>query len=78
MGEWNFAQWLRFALIWLGIFAVIGGIISQGSGGASGRGFFEGMWKGVEIFFLVVLIIGVLGACFWGMTAISSSLNSSI
>ena len=77
MGEWTFSEWLRFGLIWLAIFGFVGGIIAQTSGGISGRGFMEGVWKGVEIFALIVVIILVLIGVFWGLNSIASTLNSS-
>ncbi len=77
MFDWSFAEWLKFALVWLAIFAVIGGIISQTTGGMSGRGFMEGMWKGVEWYFIVVVVCVVLVGVLWGMGMISTTLNSS-
>jgi hypothetical protein len=77
MADWDFSQWLRFMLIWLAVFAGIGGIISQTNSGASGRGFLEGMWKGVEVFFIVAVIIGVIYGVLVMMGVISTALNSS-
>jgi len=76
MLNWSFIEWLKFALVWLAIFAVIGGIISQTSAGMSGRGFMEGMWKGVEWYFIVVVVCVVLLGVLWGMGMISTTLNS--
>jgi len=78
MLDWTWDQWGRFALIWAGVFAVVGGIVAQSSGGISGRGFMEGMWKGIEIFFLVCLIIGIIMAVLFGMGMISNTLNSAV
>ena len=68
-------EWLKFALVWLAIFAVIGGIISQTSGGMSGRGFMEGMWKGLEWYFIVVVAWVVLVGVYFGIGMISTALN---
>jgi hypothetical protein len=77
MFNWTWAEWGKFALIWAGVFALIGGIVAQTQGGASGRGFAEGMWKGIEIFFLVCLVVGIIIAVLWGMGNISNTLNTA-
>jgi len=76
MVDWTFEQWLTNGLILLAIFAVVGGIVSQTSAGMSGRGFMEGMWKGVEWFFIVVLGVGVLYGVLWVMGLTSNALNT--
>ncbi|HEX9745354.1 MAG TPA: hypothetical protein VGB30_07995 [bacterium] len=78
MADWDFATWMRVGLTWLAIFAVIGGIVSQTSGGASGRGFVEGMWKGVEIFFLVAVAGFVIYGAMLALGMISTTVNSSL
>lgn len=78
MAEWDFAQWLKFGGTWLAIFAFVGGIIAQTSGGVSGAGFREGMWKGVEVFFVVLAIIGVGIGAFAVIAMVSNSVNSSL
>ncbi len=75
--DWTFADWLRIGGVWLVIFAVVGGIISQTSGGVSGRGFFEGMWKGVEWFLIVVVAIIVLMGVAFVMGMTTGALNTS-
>jgi hypothetical protein len=74
--DWTFADWLKMGVIWLVVFAVIGGIVSQTAGGVSGRGFWEGMWKGVEWFFIVVVGVCVLFGILYVMGMTSSALNS--
>jgi len=74
--EWTFADWLRIGVIWLVVFAVIGGIVSQTAGGVSGRGFWEGVWKGVEWFLIVVVCICVLFGILYVMGMTSSALNT--
>jgi len=76
MTEWTFQQWLTNGLVLLAIFAVVGGIVSQTSGGMSGRGFMEGMWKGVEWFFIAVVGVGVLFGVLWIMGLTSNALNT--
>ena len=67
---------IKLILVWLAVFAVVGGIIAQTTGGVSGRGFMEGMWKGVEIYFIVLLVIGIIIAVMWGMGMMSSAINA--
>ena len=76
MGDWGWDQWMRFTLTWAAIFAIGGGIISQTTEGVSGRGFVEGMWKGIEWFFIVVVGIGILWLAWMGLMQLSSSLNA--
>ncbi len=77
MLDWDFAQWSKFLLTALAIFALIGGITSQTSAGVSGRGFLEGMWKGTE-WFLIGVAIAIAGVgVLWGMGMISNALNSA-
>ncbi len=78
MFNMDFAAGMKFALTALAIFAVIGGITAQTTQGASGRGFMEGMWKGVEIFFLAALGVGILYAILWGMGIINTQLNTAM
>jgi hypothetical protein len=78
MFDMSFAQTTKMVLTFLVIFAVVGGIVSQTTQGASSRGFMEGMWKGVEIFFLVLVVIGVIFLVMLGMGMVSNSINSSI
>lgn len=77
MFDMTAAEGFRFALIACIVFAVVGGIVSQSSQGASAKGFWEGMWKGVEIFFLVLVAIGIIYAVLLGMGMINTTLNSS-
>ncbi len=67
---------IKFALVWLAVFAMVGGFVSQSTAGVSGRGFVEGMWKGVEWFFIVVVGILVIMAVMWGMGMMSNAVNS--
>ena len=78
MAEWGFSDWLRNGALWLGIFAGIGGIVSLTTTGASGRGFIEGAWKGIEVFFIAaaVILLGWGALYFLGM--VSNSVNSSM
>jgi len=71
MAEWQFQEWLRFGLVTLAIFAGVSGIVSQTTQGASGRGFMEGMWKGVEWWFIALVVVAVLygAAPMMGITA---------
>jgi hypothetical protein len=75
MAEWGFSDWLRAGLIWAAIFAVGGGIIAQTSEGASGRGFVEGMWKGLEWFAIIVVSGCVLVGAYYGVLAVAGSMN---
>jgi len=68
---------IKLILVWLAIFAVVGGIIAQTTGGVSGRGFMEGMWKGVEWYFIVLLGIGIIVAVIWGVGMMSTAINSN-
>ncbi len=75
MQDWGFQDWLRVGLIWLGIFAIGGGIIAQTSEGASWNGFVAGMWKGVE-WFLIIVVSGTILFWSWvGVMNLASSLN---
>jgi len=76
MFDWTFDQLLKTGLTLLVIFAFLGGIISQSSGGMSGRGFLEGMWKGVEWFLIMVVGIGILYGILAVMGMTSSALNT--
>lgn len=76
MFDWTFDQLLRTGLVLLVIFALIGGIVSQTSGGVSGRGFLEGMWKGVEWFLIMVVGIAVLYGILAIMGLTSNALNT--
>ncbi|MCX6647568.1 MAG: hypothetical protein NTY09_14590 [bacterium] len=78
MFDMSFAQGTKMVLTFLVIFAVVGGIVSQTTQGASGRGFMEGMWKGVEIYFLVLVGIGVIFLVMLGMGMVSTAVNTSI
>jgi len=73
--DMTFEQILKLALVWLGIFAVVGGIVSQTTAGVSGRGFMEGMWKGIEWFMYAVLGIAVIFAVIWGIGMMSTAIN---
>ena len=68
---------VRLILVWLAVFAVVGGIIAQTTGGVSGRGFMEGMWKGVEWYFIVLLGIGIIIAVIWGVGMMSTAINAN-
>ena len=68
---------IKLILVWLAIFGIVGGIIAQTSGGVSGRGFMEGVWKGVEIYFIVLLGIGIIIAVIWGVGMMSTAINSN-
>jgi hypothetical protein len=76
MFDWTWDQLLRTALVLLVIFAMVGGIVSQTSGGVSGRGFFEGMWKGVEWFLIMVVGIAVIYGILFVMGMTSNALNT--
>ena len=75
MQDWSWEQWVRVGFIWAGIFALCGGIIAQMTEGMSGRGFVEGMWKGIEWFFIVVGAGLILFLAWLGMMNLASSLN---
>jgi len=75
MSEWGFVEWLKFAGVWAAVFAVVGGIITQTSGGISGRGFMEGMWKGIEWFFLAAVGVVVIWGIFQIMGVATTSIN---
>jgi hypothetical protein len=76
MFDWTWDQLLRTALVLLVIFAMVGGIVSQTSGGVSGRGFLEGMWKGVEWFLIMVVGIAVIYGILFVMGMTSNALNT--
>jgi hypothetical protein len=75
MSNWDFSQWVKFGLVWAGVFAIFGGIIAQTTEGASGRGFVEGMWKGIEWFLIVVVGIAACIGVWYGVMSLASSLN---
>lgn len=77
MENWSWDQWLHVGIFWLGLFAVVGGIVSLTSGGLSGRGFIEGLWKGVEWFFIVLIVIAVGYGALLVLGLIGNALNSS-
>jgi hypothetical protein len=77
MQDWGTEQWLRAGLIWLGVFALGGGIIAQTSEGASWNGFMAGMWKGVEWFLIIVVVGAVLFFGWLGIMHLASSMNQS-
>ena len=75
MSEWGFEQWLRFALLWAGIFALAGGIIAMTSEGASWQGFIAGLWRGIEWFLIISIGSTVLFFVWLGVMQLASSLN---
>jgi len=77
MADMDSGSIVRLILVWLAVFAVVGGIIAQTTGGVSGRGFMEGMWKGVEWYFIVLLGIGIIIAVIWGVGMMSTAINSN-
>ena len=76
MLDWTFDQWVKTGLILLVIFGAVGGIVSQTSGGVSGRGFMEGVWKGVEWFLILVVGVALLFGIAWVMGLTSNALNT--
>ena len=68
---------IKGALVWLAVFAFIGGMVAQSSAGVSGRGFVEGMWKGVEWFFIAAVAVLVVVAIIWGTGMMSTAVNSN-
>jgi hypothetical protein len=78
MFDMSFAQGTKMVVTFLIIFGIVGGIVSQTTQGASMQGFMEGVWKGVEIYFLVLVAIGVIFLAMLGMGMISNAVNSSI
>lgn len=75
MSNWGFEQWVRFAVIWLAIFGLGGGIIAQTSEGASWNGFMAGIWRGVEWYLIIGVSAVVLFFGWVGIMNLASSLN---
>ncbi len=69
---------LKVSLTALAIFCVIGGIVSQTSGGASGRGFMEGVWKGVEWWFIGVVALGIFIGVWYVIAVTANQLNTTL
>jgi hypothetical protein len=76
MQDWGIQEWFRVAVIWAVIFAIVGGIISQSTEGMSWNGFVAGLWKGIEWFFIVAVVILVLFGAWYGLMILASTLNS--
>ena len=75
MEDWTMAQWAKNLVIIAAVFAIMGGIIAQTTEGASGRGFLEGMWKGIEWFLIIGISAAVLFGAWVGIMTLSGSLN---
>ena len=75
MEAWTMAQWAKNLVIIAAVFAIMGGIIAQTTEGASGRGFLEGMWKGIEWFLIIGISAAVLFGAWVGIMTLSGSLN---
>jgi hypothetical protein len=73
----NWDLTMRLGIGTLVVFCIVGGIVAQTSGGASGRGFMEGMWKGVEWWFIALVVFGLILGAFWVMGFTSNQLNSN-
>ena len=58
------------------VFMMVGGIVSQTTHGVSGAGFKEGMWKGVEWFFIALVAVVVVVAVVAVMGNISNAINA--
>ncbi len=73
----TWADGLKFALGTAAAFAIVGGIVSQTSGGVSGRGFWEGMWKGIEWWFIALAIVGIIIGGMWVLGFTANQLNTN-